>query len=52
MIRQITQGEWVVDSLKGIDEKKGIVYFAGRKDTALESHLYSVPLFKKAKLNA
>ncbi|MEC8139370.1 MAG: prolyl oligopeptidase family serine peptidase, partial [Pseudomonadota bacterium] len=50
MIRQITQGEWVVDSLKGIDEKKGIVYFAGRKDTALESHLYSVPLFKKGEI--
>ncbi|WP_062570185.1 S9 family peptidase [Pseudoalteromonas arabiensis] len=50
MIRQITQGDWVVDSLKGIDEKKGIVYFAGRKDTALESHLYSVPLFKKGEI--
>ncbi|WP_348708333.1 S9 family peptidase [uncultured Pseudoalteromonas sp.] len=50
MIRQITQGEWVIDSLKGIDEKKGIVYFAGRKDTALESHLYSVPLFKKGEI--
>ena len=47
LVRHITSGDWAVDSLKGIDEKKGIVYFAGRKDTPLESHLYSAPLFKK-----
>lgn len=47
LVRQITSGDWAVDSLKGIDEKKGIVYFAGRKNTPLESHLYSAPLFKK-----
>jgi len=47
LVRQITSGDWAVDSLKGVDEKKGIVYFAGRKDTPLESHLYSAPLFKK-----
>ncbi len=47
LVRQLTQGEWIVDSLKGIDEKNGRVYFAGRLDTPLESHLYSVPLFEK-----
>ncbi len=47
LIRQITRGDWVVDSLKGVDEQKGLVYFAGRKDTPLESHLYQAPLFKK-----
>lgn len=47
LIRQITKGDWIVESIKAIDEKKGIVYFSGRKDTPLESHLYSVPLFKK-----
>ncbi|WP_053982255.1 S9 family peptidase [Marinagarivorans algicola] len=47
LIRQITRGDWVVDSLKGVDEQKGLVYFAGRKDTPLESHLYQTPLFKK-----
>ncbi|PHI37133.1 S9 family peptidase [Pseudoalteromonas sp. GCY] len=46
LVRQITKGDWIVESLQGIDEKKGIVYFSGRKDTPLESHLYSVPLFK------
>ncbi len=39
MIRQIPSGDWVVDSLKCIDEKQGIVYFAGRKDSALESRV-------------
>ncbi|MFC3031133.1 DPP IV N-terminal domain-containing protein [Pseudoalteromonas fenneropenaei] len=50
LIRQITQGEWVVDSIKGVDEKQGIVYFAGRADTPLENHLYSVSLFKQGEI--
>jgi dipeptidyl-peptidase-4 len=28
----------------GVDEKAGIVYFEGRKDTPLENHLYVAPL--------
>ena len=44
MQRQLTQGDWVVDSVEAIDEKAGLVYFTGRKDTPLERHLYSVPL--------
>lgn len=43
-IRRLTGGDWVVDEVKAVDEKKGLVYFTGRKDTPLESHLYSVPL--------
>lgn len=43
-LSQVTKGEWVVDEVKHIDEVKGLVYFTGRKDTPLESHLYSVPL--------
>lgn len=43
-VRQLTQGEWVVDEVEHIDEKEGVVYFTARKDTPLESHLYSVPL--------
>ncbi|WP_137168051.1 S9 family peptidase [Salinimonas lutimaris] len=44
MQRQLTQGDWVVDSVEAIDENAGLVYFTGRKDTPLERHLYSVPL--------
>ncbi|MBQ4833902.1 S9 family peptidase [Pseudoalteromonas sp. MMG010] len=47
LVRQITAGDWVVDSLKGVDENKGLIYFSGRKDTPLESHLYTTTLFKK-----
>ncbi|WP_419147359.1 S9 family peptidase [Pseudoalteromonas 'SMAR'] len=50
LVRQITQGDWIVESLEGVDEKKGLVYFSGRKDTPLESHLYSAPLFKAGKI--
>ncbi len=44
LVSQITRGDWVVDSLKAVDAKQNKVYFTGRRDTPLESHLYSVPL--------
>ncbi len=50
LVRQLTQGDWIVEKLQGVDEKKGLVYFSGRKDTPLESHLYAVPLFKKGNI--
>ncbi len=43
-IRQLTRGDWVVDNLEKVDEKRGKIYFTGRKDTPLERHLYSVPI--------
>ncbi len=42
--RQLTQGDWVVDNVYGVDEKKGLVYFDANKDSPLEQQLYSVPL--------
>ena len=47
LINQLTQGQWVVDSLEHLNENKGWVYFTGRADTPLESHLYKVPLTGK-----
>lgn len=44
MIRQLTQGDWVVDEVVAIDAHNQIVFFTGRKDTPLESHLYKVSL--------
>ena len=44
MVRQLTKGEWVVDHLNAVDEKNGVVYFSGRKDTPIERHLYKVSL--------
>jgi len=43
-IRQLTSGDWMVDSLVGIDQKRGFVYFTATRKTPLESHLYRVPL--------
>ncbi len=42
LVQQLTDGDWVVDEIEAIDEKKKTVYFTGRKDTPIESHLYSV----------
>jgi len=42
LVRQLTSGEWVVENIVGVDSKKGFVYFTGRKDSPLESHLYVV----------
>ncbi len=44
LVRQLTRGAWLVDSLAGVDEELGLVYFLAGIDTPLESHLYRVPL--------
>ncbi|MDO6568226.1 S9 family peptidase [Alteromonas sp. 1_MG-2023] len=44
LVRQLTQGDWVVDNIEAVDAKHNRIYFAGRKDTPLESHAYSVSL--------
>lgn len=56
LIRQLTDGDWVVDGLSGVsnpdqngsnvetDRTIGYVYFTGTKNGATERHLYSVPL--------
>jgi len=40
----LTSGEWMVDELLGVDEAAGLVWFSGTKDSALEKHVYRVPL--------
>ena len=41
---QLTQGDWAVAALAGVDEAKGRLYFSGNKDGVLEQHLYSVDI--------
>lgn len=41
---QLTRGPWIVNHLEAVDEKAGLLYFSGRKDTPLEAHLYTVPV--------
>jgi len=42
--RQLTSGEWVITHLSRVDEDAGLAYFIATKESALERHLYSVPL--------
>jgi dipeptidyl-peptidase 4 len=44
LLATITNGPWVVTSLQGVDEKKGLVYFEGFADSPLEKHLYCASL--------
>ncbi len=43
---QLTQGEWVVTRLAGVDEAAGRVYFEGNADGVLERHVYALDLAK------
>src|SRR3546814_10796804 len=40
----LTQGEWAVAELDGVDEETGHVYFTGNLGAPLEQHLYWVDL--------
>lgn len=40
----LTQGDWVVTNLVGVDEKKRRLFFTGNKDDVLEQHLYTLDL--------
>jgi dipeptidyl-peptidase-4 len=44
LVRTLTQGEWVVETIAGVDSKNETVYFTGRMDSPLESHLYAVSM--------
>ena len=44
LVRQLTAGDWAVDSLSGVDQQAGVVYFTGTEDGATECHLYSISL--------
>ncbi len=44
LIRQLTSGDWMVDSLSHVDEITGLIYFTGRRNTPLERHLYRASL--------
>ena len=44
LAEQLTGGDWVVDAIKGVDEKNGIVYFTGNRENPTEAQLYRVPL--------
>ncbi|WP_310496300.1 S9 family peptidase [Sandarakinorhabdus sp.] len=45
----VTSGKWVVDELRGVDEKAGKLFFTGFADGTLEKHLYAVGIARPGK---
>lgn len=41
----ITQGDWMVEQIVGVNESAGLIYFTGTMDGPLESNLYCTSLF-------
>lgn len=39
---QLTDGDWVMDSLAGVDQRSGRLFFHGFKDSSIERHLYGL----------
>ena len=46
----LTSGSWEVRDIIGVDEKQGLVYFTGNRETPLEQQLYAAPLSGKGGL--
>ena len=44
LLRALTAGDWLVESVLAVDEAAGLVYFSATRDSALERHVYSAPL--------
>jgi len=44
VLRQLTEGDWVVTRLVGVDEKRRLVYFVATRETPVERHVYRAPL--------
>lgn len=44
-VRRLTFGNWCVNSVMGIDEKNGFVYFAANEVSPLERHMYRCRLY-------
>jgi dipeptidyl-peptidase-4 len=47
---QITAGQWDVESMYGVDEKKGIVYYTSSEVSPVERHIHSVTIDGKKKM--
>ncbi len=52
LIAQITQGDWPVDKIEGVDEKRQMVIFGASIDTPLERRLYETSYAKPGKPKA
>ena len=43
-IRQVSGGDWMVESIVGVSLAQNVVYIAGTYDSALERHMYALPI--------
>src|SRR6202000_662013 len=43
-LAQLTNGNWEVTAVQGVDQEKGVVYFTATEKSPLERHLYRVGL--------
>ncbi|WP_278374062.1 S9 family peptidase [Sphingobium xenophagum] len=44
----LTSGDWEVKTLVAVDEKAGLAYFTGNRETPLQQQLYSAPITRPA----
>jgi dipeptidyl-peptidase-4 len=44
LLKQLTKGDWVVDSVEAVDKNTNTLYLQARKDTPLERHIYALDL--------
>jgi dipeptidyl-peptidase-4 len=44
LIRQVTDGKWEADPLEGVDEEKGLIYFAATEHSHIGPQAYSIKL--------
>jgi dipeptidyl-peptidase-4 len=44
LLRQVTDGKWDAQSLNGVDEAKGFIYFTGTEHSYIANHAYRIKL--------
>ncbi len=44
LVRQLTDGEWMVDEIAVVDQDNRQVYFTATRESPLESHLYAISI--------
>lgn len=44
LIRQVSGGDWMVESIAGVSLSQNVVYVTGTYDSVLERHLYALPI--------
>jgi len=49
LVGALTEGDWAVDELIGVDEENEIIYYTSTEDSPLERHLYRIGLDGKKK---